>query len=125
MRLLEIHIEVADLDKSTALYENLLPHVKIVRWPNRDAVAFVLADGTSFGVWKKDKIGLHDARAGEHVHFAFQIQPDEYDEYKQKIEAAGLDVIEHVWPEGHKSLYFFDYDGHQGEFMTTDWLRKS
>jgi hypothetical protein len=29
--------------------------------------------------------------------------------------------LEYVWPSGHRSVYFFDYDGHQGEFMTTDW----
>ena len=125
MRMLEIHVEVSDLEKSLALYVQLIPHVKVSHWEDRSAVALILEDGTAFGIWKKGKVGMYDARAGEHVHFALQIHTEEYQDFKNRIESAGLSAIEHQWPEGHKSLYFFDYDGNQGEYMTADWLGNS
>lgn len=122
MRMLEIHIEVDDVERSLELYAALLPHSKIKWWKDRDAAALVLEDGSAFGIWKKGKLGLHKGRAGEHLHFAFQIESDEYEEYKNKIESLGLAPLEHEWRCGEKSIYFFDYDGNQGEFMTTDWF---
>lgn len=121
MRLLEIHLEVADLEKSLQLYAMLLSPARIKKWEDGSAVALVLSDGAAFGLWQKGKLGVHDGRGGEHVHFAFQIRPEEYDSYVSLIEAAGLKPLAHQWPKGHKSVYFFDPDGHQGEFMTADW----
>lgn len=122
MRLVEIHLEVDDIEKSLALYARLIPHHDIKRWKDGSAVALVLADGSALGLWKKGIFGIHRGQGGQHVHFAFQISLDEYDHYKTLIEKAGLEPLEHVWPGGHKSVYFFDHDGHQGEFITTDWI---
>ena len=124
MRMLEIHIEVADLEGAFKLYSKLLPHSEVTWWDERDAVAFVLKDGSAFGLWQKGKKGIHGGRGAEHLHFAFQIEPEEYEHYKEKIESVGLTPLEHVWPEGHKSVYFFDHDGNQGEFMTADWIKQ-
>ena len=71
---------------------------------------------------EKGKQGLYDGRGAEHLHYAFQIDPDEYDDYLSRLKALGVEVIEHEWSNGHRSLYFFDHDGHQGELMTCDWL---
>ena len=122
MRFLEMHIEVADLKASLEFYKKLLPSVKQVDWTDGKATALVLPDGTAFGLWLKGKKGLHDGRGADHLHFAFQIDPSEYDVYLEKLKSLAVEVIEHVWPDGHRSLYFFDPDGHQGEFMTKDWL---
>ena len=122
MRLLEVHIEVADLERSLEFYSSLLPHKKIVRFKDGNAAAMVLEDGTAFGLWLIGKTGLHGGRGAEHLHFAFQIRPDEYDPYKVKLVNLHVDVIEHQWPSGERSLYFFDPDGHQGEFLTSDWF---
>lgn len=122
MRFVELHIETEDLKRAEAFYADLIPHQKIVRWPDGNAIAFVLPDGSAFGIWKKGKIGLHDGRGGQHLHYAFQIAPAEYDDMKKKLESKGIEVIEHAWRDGQRSLYFFDPDGHQGEFLTKDWL---
>ena len=122
MRLLEIHLEVADVEASLAFYAELISHQRIDRWADGKAAAIILADGSAFGFWAKGQVGTHGGRGGSHVHFAFQIQPDEYANYKAKIETLGLTALEHIWPNGHQSVYFFDADGHQGEFMTCDWL---
>lgn len=122
MRIVEFHIEVADVDRSFDFYKHLLPYRKVIRWNEGQAGALLLDDGTAFGIWKQGTVGIHEGRAGAHVHFAFQIKPEEYDSYKTKIIDLGLEPREHTWPSGHKSVYFFDPDGHQGEFMTGDWF---
>jgi len=122
MRLVETHIEVADVERAVEFYAALLPHRKVVRWSDGSAAAIVLEDGGAFGLWSIGKEGLHGGRGGEHQHFAFQIEPGEYDEYKVKLESLGVKPIEHEWNNGGRSIYFFDADGHQGEFMTTDWI---
>jgi len=122
MRILELHLEVNSLEKSLELYSKLLPHDKITSWKDGSAAALVLKDGTALGLWKKGKKGIHNGRGGEHVHFAFQIEEDELEKYRGLIRDCGLEPLDYEWPDGSKSVYFFDYDGHQGEFMTKDWL---
>lgn len=121
MRLLEVHIEVEDIQRSLDFYKSIIPHNKITDWKDRSAAAIILNDGTAFGLWQKGKRGLFDGRGGEHVHFAFQIKPDEYSEMIGKLTALKVDYKEHNWPNGQHSVYFFDPDGHQGEIMTCDW----
>ncbi len=125
MRILEIHIEVVDIERSIAFYQKLLPTATVERWRDNSAAAFVLPDGAAFGLWTTGKRGIHNGQAGAHVHFAFQIKPAEYDVYKQRIIDVGATPLEHVWESGQKSVYFFDPDGHQGEFMTEDWLKNT
>lgn len=126
VRLVETHIEVRDLEKSFALYDKLIPHARVDRWGDEtgSVAAFVLEGGEAFALWQQGKIGVLGGRGGAHLHFAFQIQPEEYETYVTLIRAAGLEPLEHVWENGKKSVYFFDYDGHQGEFITDDWHNK-
>ncbi len=124
VRLVETHIEVSDLEKSVALYSNLIPHARVERWGDDKegrVAAFVLEGGEAFGLWEKGKIGVLGGRGAEHLHFAFQIKPEQYECYRDLIQAQGLEPLEHVWENGKKSVYFFDYDGHQGEFICDDW----
>ena len=122
MRMLDMHIGVRDLQSAVAFYSALLPHVKIVTDTDNKQKFISLEDGSAFGIWEAGYHGLHDGLPAEHLHFAFQIKPDEYDTYRDKLETLGVDVIEHEWRDGQRSLYFFDADGHQGEFMTKGWL---
>ncbi len=122
MRLIETHIEVKDVEKSLRLYKKLIPHKKILRWSDNNVAAIVLNDGSAFGIWREGHKGIHNGNAGKKTHFAFQINQDEYLEYKNKITESGMDALEYDWENGYKSVYFFDYDGHQGEFMTGNWI---
>lgn len=124
VRLVETHIEVSNVEKSFALYSKLVPHVRVARWGDDESgyvAALVLEGGEAFGLWQKGKIGIQGGRGGKHQHFAFLIKPEEYDHYVELIRSQAMEPLEHVWQSGAKSVYFFDYDGHQGEFITSDW----
>ncbi len=123
MRFIELHIETQNYDRAIEFYTELLPHEKVIR--DDDQTFIILPDGSAFGIWRKGHHGLYDGLAADHLHFALQIRPDEYNEYKSRLELLGREVTEHNWPDGHRSLYFFDMDGHQGEFMTKNWLGQS
>lgn len=52
-------------------------------------------------------------------HFAFAIRADAYDDWKRKLAAENVAVESEVdWPQGGRSLYFRDPDGHLGELAT-------
>jgi catechol 2,3-dioxygenase-like lactoylglutathione lyase family enzyme len=121
MRLLEVHLEVEDLERSLDLYRQLLPAVRVVRDPENTQIFLVLPDGTAFGLWRTGTRGVHQGQGGAHVHYAFQIDPQEYEELRRRLLELDLKPLEKIWQDGAKSLYFFDFDGHQGEFMTKDW----
>ena len=122
MRMLEMHIGVKDINKSVSFYKQLLPHRKIIEDDENKQVFIVLEDGSAFGIWEDGYHGLLGGLPAKNLHFAFQISFDEYDLFKSKLESLGVEVLEHEWQDGQRSLYFFDDDGHQGEFMTKDWL---
>jgi catechol 2,3-dioxygenase-like lactoylglutathione lyase family enzyme len=117
-----MHVEVADLERSIEFYSRLLPHARISRWNNGTVAAVVMPDGTAFGLWLKGTHGMFNGRGGQHLHFAFQVTDQEYEDRKAILDEMGLELFEHIWPKGGRSIYFFDPDGHQGEFMTVDWF---
>ncbi len=110
------------MSRALDFYTQLLPHQGVVRWRDGSAAALVLADGSALGLWLRGKKGLFDGEGGQHVHFAFQIAEQDYDLFKERLRKLGITPDEHRWENGARSLYFFDPDGHQGEFMTCDWL---
>lgn len=125
MNLLEVHIETENLEESVDFYRRILPHEKLENFSDGKAVALVLADGSAFGIWEKGRHGLYNGKGGKHVHVAFRIGQKEYDELKERLLSLGVEIIEHDWKDGHRSIYFFDRDNHQIEFMTKDWLGRS
>lgn len=117
-----MHIEVEDVDMSAEFYRTLFQITKEVKWHDGSARALIFPDGTAFGIWQRGKRGLYDGEGAQHLHFALQIEPAEIDKYRERLQELGVKVIDHDWEDGHRSLYFFDRDGHQGELMTKDWL---
>jgi len=52
-------------------------------------------------------------------HFALAIAPESYDDWKRHLAAKGVAVASEIeWPQGGRSLYFRDPDGHLGELAT-------
>ena len=66
--------------------------------------------------------------AGSHIpphdgsgpqHFAFAIQAEHYDDWRDHLKENGVAIESEVaWPQGGRSLYFRDPDGHLGELAT-------
>lgn len=126
MRMIELHIETRDMQRAVAFYTELLNPAKTIGSPDSDEQVFlVLKDGFAFGIWRAGYRGLFDGLGADHLHYAFQIPPSEYEHWKTKLQSMNLEISEHMWKDGHRSLYFFDPDGHQGEFITKDWLGRS
>lgn len=52
-------------------------------------------------------------------HFAFAIADESYDDWKEHLGREGVAVESEIeWPQGGRSLYFRDPDGHLGELAT-------
>lgn len=52
------------------------------------------------------------------LHLAFQVDKEEYGDWKDKISKAGIDIIhEEPWPGDYQSFYFHDPDGHVLEIV--------
>lgn len=55
-----------------------------------------------------------------HLHIAFEVAPDEYDAWKEKIERLEIPIIhEQSWSRNLKSFYFKDPDEHLLEIVQT------
>ncbi len=55
---------------------------------------------------------------GGKQHFAFEINGDDYDAWKQRIADKGITVIDEItWPSGKKSFYFNDPEGNVLEIL--------
>jgi len=123
LRLLELHLEVSDLDRSLTFYSQLFPEARVVGWDKKTAAALVFDDGSAIGLWIAGKVGLKGSRAGDHVHYAVHVTHDELEVMRTRLQAMDVEVFDHAWDPPHKSIYYFDPDGHQGEFITKDWLQ--
>lgn len=59
----------------------------------------------------------HDGTGPQHVGFA--ISEDDYSGWKERLRSHGVVIeSEGTWPQGGKSLYFRDLDGHLLELIT-------
>lgn len=120
----ELVLEVSDLERAERFYAGTLGLPVVERWPHRDAF-WVLAGATRIGLWKP-QVGLEGSRGGEHVHFALQIMPEDFDQRVAALRAAGHDPPVHEFgPLGSgdrpsRSVYVTDPDGHLVEFWTAD-----
>ena len=60
-----------------------------------------------------------------HLHLAFEVSPDRYEDQKTIIKALGIDIEhEHEWPNELKSFYFRDPDNHLLEIVMTGMWEK-
>ncbi|MCA9020674.1 MAG: VOC family protein, partial [Planctomycetaceae bacterium] len=52
-------------------------------------------------------------------HFAFAIERDDFEQWEERLVAAGVEIESRVsWPRGGESLYFRDPDNHVLELAT-------
>jgi catechol-2,3-dioxygenase len=78
----------------------------------------VLAGSTRIGLWRP-QVGVAGGRGGVHVHFALQIEEDDYAAIVKGLRAHGLELTEDDF--GHsRAVYVTDPDGNVVEFWTGD-----
>ena len=60
-----------------------------------------------------------------HLHVAFGVSQSDVDAWERRLRDAGVAIESRVeWPEGGRSLYFRDPDGHAIELKTSNWHGK-
>ena len=53
-----------------------------------------------------------------HQHIAFEVAPSEYEEWKDRIQSLGIEIIqEQLWKNNLKSFYFLDPENHVLEIV--------
>jgi catechol 2,3-dioxygenase-like lactoylglutathione lyase family enzyme len=121
--LLELVLEVADLDRSVALYRDVLGMPEVERWPQWPAVWVELGPNEVLGLWAAGDggpgAGIHGARGGSHVHFACYAEPGSLPELERRLREAGHDCECVHFATGKSSLFVTDPDGNVVELA--DW----
>ena len=110
---------VRDVDRTGALYKDLFEAQEV--YASGD-VPFSISRERFFlicGIWFCIMEGA-PLPIETYNHIAFQIQPEQMDAYREKIQKRGLTIRQgrpRVEGEG-SSLYFYDYDNHLFELHT-------
>ena len=111
----ETCLYISDLHQCRAFYEGKLELPVIGLAEHRHiffrAGASVLLCFISEASQKSGNLPPHGAYGKQHI--AFQVAAAEYEAYKEKIQRLNIAVThEEQWPNGMKSFYFEDPDGH-------------
>jgi Glyoxalase/Bleomycin resistance protein/Dioxygenase superfamily len=85
----ELVLEVLDLERAEHFYSELLGFTVVERWEHRDAV-WVLAGRTRIGLWRP-QVGVAGGRGGVHVHYALQIEEQDYAAIVERLRGRGLE----------------------------------
>src|SRR4029450_8370818 len=118
----ELVLEVSELERAERFYVDKLGLPVVERWPHRNAV-WVLAGNTRIGLWEP-QFGLEGSQGGKHVHFALQVDDDDFDPLVSTLRGRGLEVPLHEFgglgeaESTSRSAYVTDPDGHLVEFWT-------
>ncbi|MEE8106057.1 MAG: VOC family protein [Planctomycetota bacterium] len=121
--LYETHINVVDLEKSTAFYVETLG-LELGRKEETRRAAFLFAGGwgkTMLGLWEKPKEEVHTQ------HFAFEIPPAHMERVIEDLHDRGIPTRDFhgvstkvpsvfAWTPA-VSIYFQDPDGHRLEYL--------
>ena len=118
----ELVLEVSELERAERFYVDKLGLPVVERWPHRNAV-WVLAGNTRIGLWEP-QVGLEGSQGGKHVHFALQVDDDDFEPLVAVLRGRGLQVPLHEFgglgevESPSRSAYVTDPDGHLVEFWT-------
>jgi catechol 2,3-dioxygenase-like lactoylglutathione lyase family enzyme len=124
--LLETALYVADLDRATAFYEQILGLRVMLRSPRlvaldagrQGVLLLFLAGATSADLVEAGgTIPGHEGTG--RLHMAFAIPVEDLDAWRARLAASGVALTgEMAWARGGTSLYVTDPDGHVIELAT-------
>jgi catechol 2,3-dioxygenase-like lactoylglutathione lyase family enzyme len=119
-RIKETCLYVSDLQQTKAFYADKLglPVIAIAKdrhvffSAGESVLLCFIAETTE----KETELPPHGASGC--IHFAFEVEKEEYSKAVQKIKKAGILIIhEHTWKGGLRSFYFHDPDKHLVEII--------
>lgn len=111
----ETCLYISDLERSRKFYEGKLS-LPVIGMVDRRHIFFragnsVLLCFIAETALKSTNLPPHGASGKQHI--AFQVAADAYETYKEEISSLGIPIThEELWPNGLKSFYFEDPDGH-------------
>ena len=120
VKIKETCLYVRDLDRTTAFYHGKLGFPVIGRVEGRHV--FFRA-GASVLLCFIAEVTRADTTLPPHsgegqLHLAFEVNPGEYERWKEQIRSADIALIhEQAWRGGQQSFYFRDPDGHLLEIL--------
>ena len=127
---IETSLHVTDLEESVTFYRDVFGFT-VARGPTDRMVALNIGQDQVLLLFKRGAsqeptvlpfgtIPAHDG--GGRLHVTFGIKPTELDDWERRLRDARVGVESVVvWPEGGRSLYFRDPDGHAVELKTSTW----
>jgi catechol 2,3-dioxygenase-like lactoylglutathione lyase family enzyme len=129
LQVLETCLYARDLEAAEQFYAGVLGLQPFSRNPGRhvffrcgDAVFLVFNPEVTGRPPKPDarfQIPPHGARGAGHV--AFAVPADDFSDWRQRLETAGIAIESEVeWPGGGHSIYFRDPAGNSIELATPD-----
>lgn len=125
--ILETALYCPDLDAADEFYSRVLGLERLGKQENRhlfyrigDSMLLIFnPDATREGAPESADlpVGAHGSWGEGHV--AFRSTPEEIDDWRDYLEARGIEIEEELaWPEGGRSIYFRDPTGNSLEFAT-------
>ena len=116
----ETCIYVTDLENTRVFYEDKLGLTLISLVKGRhvffQAGESVLLCFIAEQTEKETQLPPHGASGS--IHFAFEVEREEYQNSLEKIRERGIEILhEHEWKKGLRSFYFHDPDNHVVEII--------
>ena len=116
----ETCLYVSDLERTRKFYADQLGLSVLTFLPNRHvffrAGNSVLLCFNAAATEKETDLPPHGARGS--IHFAFEVEADEYQATLDFIRSKGITILkEQKWKNGFHSFYFNDPDGHLVEVV--------
>lgn len=119
-RIKETCLYVSDLNRTREFYEGKLGLECFSLVPGRH---IFFRAGESVLLCFNPEVTKDDQKLPPHwgqgkLHLAFEVGKEEYGQWKEKVSAAGIEIVhEQPWGETHLSFYFEDPDGHVLEII--------
>jgi len=122
--MLETALYAKDLDEAEAFYEGVLGLAKITRAANRHVffrcgpgVLLIFNPEETEIHYKEGQLPVPPHGARGPGHLCFRAEAAELDEWRTRLEAAGVAIESDMeWPQGGRSIYFRDPSGNSLEF---------
>lgn len=118
----ETSLYIKDLEKAFQFYHKKLGFPVISQAENQHiffrAGTSVLLCFIAEHTRKKTNLPAHYGKGNQHL--AFEVNPEDYEQWKGKLRVAGIKIIhEEVWKNDLKSFYFLDPENNVLEIVQT------